>query len=244
MPIIPTQRDADALRQLHAKVSRLRGPGMNNAPGSLALSAAPGQAPPLDRHEPQHWLGVITDNTTLGGGIYKVAWATFQVTGSLPIATPFPAGDPRGHEVEAVNLDELGASGHSLPVGTAVVLFWTWGAGVDPIKTFYFRGGPAVGTMFAVMCWKDGGTTDGDATNQCNRTYTVRTQNASGISTGGTLLGTGMTPKLIRPTLGTMLGPATVDPSATGPGVVGQGYYDATGTFQLFSANEVADGGC
>ena len=90
--------------------------------------------------------------------------------------------------------------------------------------------------MFAVKVWQDGGTTGGDATNQCDRTYKVRTVHATGPDTGGVVLGTGMTPGKTRPTTGPLICPAD-----TGEGVIGFGYYDTSGTFQLFEANETLD---
>lgn len=93
-----------------------------------------------------------------------------------------------------------------------------------------------VGVMFAVRLWRDGGTSSGDTTTKCNRTYTVRTEDATAIDEGGTLLGTAMSPLRVRPTVGMML-----CPSDTGAGTVGQGYYNASGTFILYDANETEE---
>jgi len=95
-----------------------------------------------------------------------------------------------------------------------------------------------VGVHFAVRVWQDGGTTDGDLTHQCNRTYTVRTLDATAIDTGGVLLGEDKEPVQKRPTLGTL-----VVPAVDGTGVVGVGYYDENGAFQLWSANEALGSG-
>ncbi len=93
--------------------------------------------------------------------------------------------------------------------------------------------GMAMGSMFDVLVWRDGGTTDGDSTTQCDRTYNVRTREATGPAAGGASLGTGMTPVLNRPTTGPL-----VIASTMGAGVVGFGYYDSTGSFVLYDANE------
>lgn len=47
--------------------------------------------------------------------------------------------------------------------------------------------------FFPVLVWQDGGTTDGDKTHACNRTYQARTIDATSEITG-TELGTGLTP--------------------------------------------------
>lgn len=95
-------------------------------------------------------------------------------------------------------------------------------------------------SMFAVRVWRDGGSTDGDKVTQCNRTYTVRTHDATGPSTGGVSLGAAMTPEKRRPATGKLS-----TPSNTGGGVVGQGYYNPSGAFVLYDANEtLASQGC
>lgn len=91
---------------------------------------------------------------------------------------------------------------------------------------------------FAVRVWRDGGSTDGDQSNPCDRTYNVRTLEATGPSTGGRELGTGMTPDKVRPSIGKL-----VTPSTTGAGVVGLGYLDEDGAFALYDANETFDTG-
>ncbi len=93
----------------------------------------------------------------------------------------------------------------------------------------------AVGHMLAVKCWQDGGTTDGDHETQCDRTYTVRTVNATGPAAGGTELGTDLLPKSRQAT--NFLG-AMHCPPADGAGWVGVGYRDTTGTFTLFDSGE------
>jgi hypothetical protein len=93
--------------------------------------------------------------------------------------------------------------------------------------------------FFPVLVWQSGGSTNGDKTHACDRTYQARTMDATSESTG-TQLGTGLTPKKHRwaGNYGKMDCPAS-----TGAGVVGSGYYDASGTFCLFDANETPDTG-
>ena len=93
-----------------------------------------------------------------------------------------------------------------------------------------------LGNIFAVLVWQDGGATDGTAAAQCDRTYDVRTIDATAHDTGGIELGTGMTPLKVRPTTGKMLVAA-----AAGAGVVGLGYYDDANAFALYDANESLD---
>ena len=90
--------------------------------------------------------------------------------------------------------------------------------------------------MFAVRVWRDGGTTDGDASTQCDRTYTVRTLDATAVDEGGVLLGEDMTPVFRPSDVGKY-----VTPSTSGDGEIGQGYYDEDGEFQLFMAHEQLD---
>ena len=86
--------------------------------------------------------------------------------------------------------------------------------------------------LFAVKVWQDGGSTDGTSGAQCDRTYEVRTLEATSITTG-TQLGTDLTPKKKRPTTGPLNTPPT-----DGVGYVGLGYYDENGAFALYDANE------
>lgn len=101
-------------------------------------------------------------------------------------------------------------------------------------------GAPAVmGNIFAVLVWTDGppaGGTDGDVGNQCNRTYKVRTIDATAHDTGGVLLAEDIEPLKVRPTTGKLL-----VPGAAGTGVVGLGYYDSGDAFVLYDANESLD---
>lgn len=94
------------------------------------------------------------------------------------------------------------------------------------------------GKLFPVRVWADGGSA-GDASNSCSKTYTVRTLDATGPSTGGISLGTSMSPQKRRTSVG-----AVDFPAATGSGEIGLGYFVAS-TFYLYDANEVPDvSGC
>ncbi len=107
----------------------------------------------------------------------------------------------------------------------------------DSIERYAFvAGGGAAGpdyALFMVKVWQDGGTTDGDEDNQCDRTYTVRTADATAIDTGGELLGEDISPAKLRPTVG----PLQIAP-VDGTGVFGTGYRDTEGAFVLWDANE------
>lgn len=82
--------------------------------------------------------------------------------------------------------------------------------------------------------WQDGGTSDGDGTTQCNRTYTAKEITATAADDDTALTyGTAMTPSKLRPATGQLLVPPT-----TGDGVIGLGYWDADGDFVLWEANE------
>ena len=105
-------------------------------------------------------------------------------------------------------------------------------------RTLRHHSVPILGTTFAVRVWRDGGTTDGSQTTQCDRTYTVRTLDATAVDTGGVLLGEDMTPVFRPSDVGLYITPA-VD----GEGVVGVGYYDEHGDFALYSAGEQLDAG-
>ena len=95
------------------------------------------------------------------------------------------------------------------------------------------------GVLFAVRVWQDGGTTDGDGTTQCDRTYIAADLDAVFPSSGdagdttGYVYGTELTPVKRRPETGEL-----DCPPASGDGVVGMGYYDFDGAFQLWDANE------
>ncbi len=114
--------------------------------------------------------------------------------------------------------------------------------GVLTSSGLHVRGGrttptpPVMGNIFAVLVWQDGGATDGTAAAQCDRTYKVRTIDATAHDTGGVLLDTGMTPNRVRPTTGKLL-----VPGAAGAGVIGLGFYDSAGDFVLYDANESLD---
>lgn len=109
----------------------------------------------------------------------------------------------------------------SKPIGAARILWKESGTGT---KWAIVNIGVLPPAMFPVQIDQTGGSA-GDATTQCSYTYTVR-------DLAGYQLGTGMTPLKRRPALGAM---SPVDPSY-GWGV---GFYDYSGTFNLWDANEV-----
>lgn len=152
-----------------------------------------------------------------------------RVSGLCPVKIDITDTD---HAFADIDNSETGNL-NSATSGAAQILWAESGTGV---KWAVVRLGAPVqsSSMFAVLVWRDGGTTDGSKTTQCNRTYKVRTRDATGPDTGGELLGTGMTPEKTRPY---PYGPLVV-PSSTGSGVAGFGYHDSNNDFQLFEANE------
>lgn len=83
-----------------------------------------------------------------------------------------------------------------------------------------------VGRMFMVNLTQDGGSA-GDQSTQCSFTYTV-------TDIHGNQLATSATPNKQRPTIGKMV---------SGDGLVGSGYFTASGAFVLQDANETLDTG-
>ncbi len=93
-------------------------------------------------------------------------------------------------------------------------------------------------TMIPCKVWQDGGTTDGDATTQCDRTYLVKTMDAYDELDGGSILGEELEPLKQRPAAGKL-----VTAPATGDGIIGTGFYmtdpySGEMFFELFDANE------
>ena len=84
----------------------------------------------------------------------------------------------------------------------------------------------SAGQLFPVKVYKTGGAT-GDKTTKCAYVYTVKALDET------TELGTSMTPAKPRQTVGYYTAPSDGD--------YGLGFYDATGTFVLFDANEIPD---
>jgi hypothetical protein len=124
-------------------------------------------------------------------------------------------------------------------VGDIVAFVSAWNpAGAEVCGVMVGKAGSPAGTIFAVKVWQDGGTTDGDLTTPCDRTYTARTLAATAIGTGGTLLGAAKAPEKTR--WAQPVGKQTCPP-ASGGGVIGTAYLDAAGAFHLFDANEVQE---
>ena len=89
------------------------------------------------------------------------------------------------------------------------------------------------GVVFDVRVWQDGGTTDGDGTTQCDRTYTAKEIDAIEDDDAALVYGTGLTPAKLRHGVGELLVPPT-----TGVGVIGVGQWGVDGEFILWDANE------
>lgn len=141
---------------------------------------------------------------------------------------------------DATAMRVLGGAGvNSMQVGNSVALTASGQSGSSEELIREGGGDYVIFAMFAVKVWRDGGSTDGNKTTQCDRTYTVRTLDALGVGIGGELLGTGMNPTTAgkqRPTTGLL-----VTPPEEGGGVIGIGYYDKDDNFQLYDANEALD---
>ena len=89
------------------------------------------------------------------------------------------------------------------------------------------------GVLFDVRVWRDGGTTSGDGTTQCDRMYTAKEVDAAEGDEDALVYGTALTPAKFRPGVGELLVPAT-----TGDGEIGSGMWDVAGEFVLWDANE------
>ena len=129
----------------------------------------------------------------------------------------------------------------SAPIGNAQILWKEPGWPIGEVIWVIVRLGVPIITpnaMMACKVWQDGGSTDGDATNQCDRTYLAKTFDAYDEADGGTILGEELMPQKQRPYVGKL-----VTAPATGQGLIGTGFYllDANygeTQFVLFDANE------
>ena len=211
---------------LNAILDAIKAPG--GGPGSLAVGeswwgivvVAPGEAE--EYTDARYWVQPMHSTNTEGNDQTQVEIDVITET----------EDDPIYGVVTASNLAEVAASTHSLPVGSPVFVTTFADEQAPPVTRYAFRAGVAH-ALFAVKVWQDGGTTDGDNTTPCDRTYTVRTLGATAPYEGGILLGEEMVPMEVRPPLGQL-----VTPPGLGPGVIGRGYYDEEGEFQLLDANE------
>jgi len=147
-----------------------------------------------------------------GGGKYSAKLLEFDGSGSLVDASPAVTWTETIIEVN-------GRQG--IPTGTRIemTLIGTDGSGNE----WFSFANIDVATMFAVNLTKDGGT-DGDSTTQASYTYTAKSLNDA------VTYGTSLTPKKQRPAVGTV---------TSGDGLIGLGYFDDAGNFQLYDANEV-----
>jgi hypothetical protein len=193
-------------------------------------------APPSARNRRgRDFVAIITG--TDGNGNYS--WVEQRIIGNTGssltwLADPLRRGvSPDSSSSGAIpySARELNGS-NAVAANTAVIMYELFDAPNSMVQYVFSL---ALSGFFPVRVWQDGGTTDGDVSTKCNRTYTVRTMNATAIDTGGVLLGEDKTPDRVRPTVGLML-----VPSATGGGVVGVGYYVGS-SFYLYDANETAE---
>ncbi|HUS48333.1 MAG TPA: hypothetical protein VM098_09440 [Phycisphaerae bacterium] len=112
--------------------------------------------------------------------------------------------------------------------GSALILWAESGTGTKWAVVQLGGGLQQRGVLLSVLVWRDGGTTDGSKTAQCDRTYTAKSLD------GSVTLGTGLAPKMKRRTYGQYVTPPT-----DGDGVEGLGYFESDVTFVLWDANEV-----
>jgi len=159
----------------------------------------------------------------------------FAIISSLPIGSSIP-GDPPLSAARSAGAPRPAAASFGVPAVPDRDENYSF---VYDLTNGYLWKPTEKAPLFAVKVWQDGGSTDGDATNECDRTYTVRTIEATAPDTGGRLLGTGLAPQKRRWV--TNHYGAYNCPASTGTGVVGLGYYDAADTFRLFDANETPD---
>jgi hypothetical protein len=110
----------------------------------------------------------------------------------------------------------------------------------EPCWAIVKLGVPSVpsATMMPCKVWQDGGTTDGDKTTQCDRTYLVKTIEAFDELEGGSILGEELEPLKQRPAAGKLVTAPT-----TGDGIIGTGFYvtdpySGMMQFVLYDANE------
>lgn len=206
----------------------------------------------------ESWLGIITDEgpseeadyTGARYWVRRVACVNSEGAATTLITVeelePVVEDEFTGIWVTATNLCEQpfyiaeGFTSHTLHVGTLVRVMACHDAQSPSVKRYLFFGATgSENNLFVVRIWTDGGTTDGDAETQCDRTYAVTTTDASAPDgTGGVLLAEGILPWQLRPTFGNM----NVPPS-TGIGLLGTGFFLLNAgpgriEFRLFYANE------
>lgn len=235
--IIPTPKDAAAIKADIGKLANARGGGVHNTLGGLSFPPKPGQRSELDRWRPQHWQGQIYG--TVSAGVYQVKLTHNQSDASVQ---PWGSGDPRYQVVNATNLDEeyeFGAMrpGNALPIGQTVTLFWTYSTDSNPpVRTWYFFGrGPQI---FPVDLTQDNGAGHaGDGSTQCTFTYTVK---ISATTIRKVLTDTGGTATTINPTTGNghWKRPSVGAMIAADFGLA---FYDSSGNLQIAWCNEQID---
>ncbi len=204
--------------------------------GQLCYEGPDSEADHIDE---RYWVQRVRCKNT--GGVYTTPLEIELVEAQF-------GGDPMPRHVTATNLAEWQQGTHLLwptpglevyPKSSPVVLVTAVrDQQTPPIKRYYFDY-PVREIMFPVRVWQDGGTTDGDHENQCDRTYTACTLPATAAAgTNGQQLGIELTPQKRRPVRGRLS-----CPGAGGGGVIGLGYYYLTSLadgveFYLYDANE------
>lgn len=197
-------------------------------PGGVGLSLSLNRLLPRIPHSPRKIPAKLTDETT---GSYSWVEVRLDDSGDWEIFD-----DNRSGLKSTTTAAEEKSGAIGVPDDTIV---WIWReVETDGGVTYRFEQPAFNHQLFACLVWRDGGTTDGDDTNECDRTYNCRTLEATGPAAGGVSLGTGLSPKRRR-WVTNHFGAYEV-PSTTGAGVVGLGYYDDDGAFALYDANETA----
>ncbi len=121
-------------------------------------------------------------------------------------------------------------------IGPVTIVWKEPGVGTDLRWALVRFGSAPIPGVIPVKVWRDGGTTDGSKTLQCNRTYKVRALEAQGPNDNtGQLLGTNLAPLKRRPARGKLS-----VASNTGAGEIGTGYFYGN-DFILYDANETLD---
>ena len=185
-------------------------------------------------------LEVIASDTELRH-IVSVIHPVLDATHPVPIAVTCQAVYLMRGNIDPSKGERLGpdADFHGLKksaYGQVVPLQKISGKAVDEesLVRGVWTGTQTANTHFAVRVWRDGGTTDGDSTQQCDRTYTVRTYEAT-TPTGGGALGEDMLPEWARPVTGPLVtGGGSAATSITAFADAGGGEVTVTAAYHSF----------
>jgi len=172
---------------------------------------APVTAMPAADNKSFHSVGIALDEIAIDG------YGRCAVSGVVPCTVNIVNEAHRYAKLKTDGVVKL----DSCDYGPVEIIWRATGTG-DRISLVKLGTAPTV--LFPVKVVKTGGSA-GDATTKCSFTYTANDQS-------GVVLGTVLSPKKERPALGAMASPTT-DP------LWGSGFYDLTGAFVLFDANEV-----